>query len=111
MDDLKAIIRNKENYNSELPILATEVILNFSRLIQSLPKEEFINIPSMLAISEHDQTVNVATAREYFANHFKLDMTYIYTEQVKIPHHIPQKEMNPAALDVFTEISNFLRQN
>ncbi len=109
--DLDIILKDKVNYTQVFSVKAATTLMQLTRSLKLIRNSKSIDIPVFLGYSKADQTISWRYAKRFTKRHFKnIESTYIINKEQAVPHEIvvPDKELNPNFLELFSGVSDFI---
>ena len=108
--DLKTVVANSDFYNTAFPLAAVGEINAFSATLQRTDQHLHSNIPTLLAFSEADQTVNLKLAEKLVGIHFPHSKIIRLPKAEKVPHQLLAPDVNPDFESISQSIRHFIVQ-
>ena len=109
--DLKTVVANAPFYNTAFPLAAVGQINLFSVKLQNTDQRLRSNVPTLLALSEADQTVNIKLAEKRVGIHFPHSETIRLPKAEKVPHQFISPDVNPDFESISNSIRHFIIQH
>jgi pimeloyl-ACP methyl ester carboxylesterase len=116
-DDLKAIVKFPDFYNTSIPVTAAREVVELGHQIKLRKgQQNFVggdgnlNIPNLTIFSEHDATIDIRLARELPEVFFKTHQITEIPVGKKVPHQVLLPDLNSHLSDILTQIGTFESQ-
>jgi esterase/lipase len=103
--DLAIPMANPGYYNQAMPLKAVSQTLTLTKELRHNAKGKVFSLPSYMAYSHSDATVDGDTAIEFFSEHFSDGRGRIFSEDSAVPHQLGMSAVVPrVARDVLRMI-------